>query len=796
MLHVFINNDNDPFNNTGFKMSTKYLKFGLRADKNLKDLTNPDSALSNVLDNISAALDENGAASGFTVDDISATKGLRNTGLADSVNADGQSTDLAALNNSLVTFTSLANTTLEIQPRRTLQDNISNFKSVLGNPPWIEGGDGPIARFVPSDRIKATPTAATTGGSTTSAIASLGNNLFSTALNQGYVDMIFPVDFWNDGVFEFSAKLHPSLPNTYGLIQWTGYLSGVYNQIWDSTGLFIIEEDVVDASGSDNFTTVKSIYANSVAMTSLSMSNDGTNTTINLASGVSGGVAIKATYVCKEMLVNGNASYVVQSVDTVNKTCVVSGVITGTSATFSFTLGQTIIETPIVFTPQKLGNRLKVRYTLWYPDPGNNTNYRTKRFGEATNNSQRLPFNFLYSTFDRNQVFGPYTYKYFDDNKAGALNQTSSFPIRVNNTLSAPYIPPTLLSNKLVSVSGSATTVTMKTVTVSDTFGKISAANWTGCKVGDWIVFEKATNVYYTYQILQIDGVNAYVKDTIETDSSTAVAGTFSAMIWKNEGLLGLYRLSSSQATTGSLFQIAGAPVSPNRVYGDHLLFGMEPNGSAGTQAMRVLSSTIVSATQNNITVQDYLSNSTSLNSGNSIAAIYASRGLEDKSVVLQCGGVYGKEVASTSSSGATLVTLTSVDGIATGHYAQYAGSIATGVTVTAINVATKTITLSSALTAPLNAAATVVFISSNPGSVNKEFCIIPLNTAPPFAGTALGLATPPSKANLEVEGLSFGSLTLTVPSGNISAISAPTTAAKYFPISYGGTSYKVLVKD
>ena len=110
MLHVFINNDNDPFNNTGFKMSTKYLKFGLRADKNLKDLTNPDSALANVLDNISAARDENGATSGFTVDDISATKGLRNTGLADSVNADGQSTDLAALNNSLVTFTSLANT--------------------------------------------------------------------------------------------------------------------------------------------------------------------------------------------------------------------------------------------------------------------------------------------------------------------------------------------------------------------------------------------------------------------------------------------------------------------------------------------------------------------------------------------------------------------------------------------------------------------------------------------------------------------------------------------------------------
>ena len=149
MLHVFINNDNDPFNNTGCKMSTKYLKFGLRADKNLSDLTNADSALSNVLDNVSAALDENGLASGFSVDDISATRGLRNTGLADNVNADGQSTDLAGLNDSLVQFTvgigttlsSTPGTVLEIQPRRTIQDNISNFKSILGNPPWLDGGD-------------------------------------------------------------------------------------------------------------------------------------------------------------------------------------------------------------------------------------------------------------------------------------------------------------------------------------------------------------------------------------------------------------------------------------------------------------------------------------------------------------------------------------------------------------------------------------------------------------------------------------------------------------------------------
>jgi len=805
MLHVFINNDNDPFNNTGCKMSTKYLKFGLRADKNLSDLTNADSALSNVLDNVSAALDENGLASGFSVDDISATRGLRNTGLADNVNADGQSTDLAGLNDSLVQFTvgigtslsSTPGTVLEIQPRRTIQDNISNFKSILGNPPWLDGGDGPIARFVSSDRIRSVaPSATTTGGSADVAIASLGTNLFSTSIAHDYIDMIYPVDFWNDGVFEFAAKLHPSLPNTYGLVQWTGYLSASTSQLWDSTGLFIIEEDVLDASGADNYTPIKSIYANSVAHAGLSMTNDGTNTTIDLSSATAGGVAIGATYVSKGMIIGGDATKVVDTIDLVGESCVVTGVVTGTTATFSFTIGETLVETPIVFTPQKRGNRLKVRYTVWYPDPGNGSNYRTKRFGETSDNSERLPFNKLYSTFDRNQVFGPYTHKYFEDNKASPLNQTSTFPIRVNATLSAPYTPPTLISAKLATVSGNVSTVTMKTATMVDTFGKLEASNWTDCTVGDWIIFEKGTNSYYTYQISEISGVFAYVADTIDTDATISVGGTISVMIWKNEGLLGLYRLDTSQTTSGAIHKILAESVSPNRVYPDHLLLGMEPNGTSGTQAMRVSASTIVNANRNNIVVEAYNGNGAALNSGNSIVAIYASRGLEDKSVVLQCGGVYGKEVASTSSAGSNTVTLTSVAGISNGHYVQYAGAIATGVTVTAVNTGTKTITLSSTISAPLNAAATLVFVSSNPGSVNKEFCIIPLNTAPPFAGTALGLATPSSKANLEVEGLSFGSLQLTVPSANVNAVGSVSTAAKYFPISYGATNYKLLIKD
>ena len=49
---------------------SKYLKFGLRADKNLADIQNPKQALDNILDNISNITDEEGNKLNFTADDL------------------------------------------------------------------------------------------------------------------------------------------------------------------------------------------------------------------------------------------------------------------------------------------------------------------------------------------------------------------------------------------------------------------------------------------------------------------------------------------------------------------------------------------------------------------------------------------------------------------------------------------------------------------------------------------------------------------------------------------------------
>ena len=49
----------------------KYLKFGLRADKNLADLTDSTTALGNCLNDITSVNDIDGTPTGFTVSDLS-----------------------------------------------------------------------------------------------------------------------------------------------------------------------------------------------------------------------------------------------------------------------------------------------------------------------------------------------------------------------------------------------------------------------------------------------------------------------------------------------------------------------------------------------------------------------------------------------------------------------------------------------------------------------------------------------------------------------------------------------------
>jgi hypothetical protein len=197
--------------------------------------------------------------------------------------------------------------------------------------------------------------------------------------------------------------------------------------------------------------------------------------------------------------------------------------------------------------------------------------------------------------------------------------------------------------------------------------------------------------------------------------------------------------------------------------------------------------------------IANHLSNAGGTNfvAGNyQYGAVYASRGLDDKSSYLQCDGVYGREVASDASTGATSIVLTTAAGVSTNDFVQFDGAVSGNNTTTVQSINGNTVTISPALIGPLPAARTLIFVKSgnNPGNTNKEFCVIPLNTAPPFAGTAAGLKTPATNKNLTVAGLKFGTLEVTLPTGNLTDIATPpANSQKNFRITYGSTTYKML---
>ena len=817
-------------------MTSKYIKFGLRADKNLADLTVPTTALANLLDDISLKVNDQNVSTGFLVQDIEPIKGLRNTGLSDFTDENGRSNDLVNLNGTIVTFTNTSNSVLPVEPLVTLQDNISNFKSILGKPPWINGGDGLVCKFVGSDRIKSTAlTPSITGNSAdVSAISGLSaSQLWTSSTTGNLTRLIGPVDFWNNGVFAFSAKLHPEMKDTYGLVQWTGYLSTRFDQTWGSTGLFIIEEDTVDDGTENNWTQLKSVFSASQTIDNLSFSSpSGGIVTMNFGSATSGGVPIR-NYICTGMKFGSSSQYTVVGVNQAGKTATVesSSAISGTTHTFTFALGQDEVSTPVNFTNQKAGNRVRVRYTLWYPKINNGSAYRQKTFREVTANSNRAPFSDFYKEFDRNQVFGPYTYKYFEDNKASALNQKSTSKLTVLDTISLIIDPPELLNDKVVGMSSStSTTVSTKTIKVRDNFGKISATSFSGVSVGDWMVFKKSNNNMYAFQILEISGSDedgnefAYVKDSLNSDASMAISNTAEAVFFKNTGLIGLFRLDSSgNSSQGALYSLPPYNINPtSKVFADQLIMTIKADGTDGLQVKRVFDAT--GTGPRNVIIQDHLSNAGGSNfkTGNvQIGAVYASRGLDDKSSYLQCNGVYGREVNATAGSGQNQIELTTTDGVTVGDYVHFYGSgsaggtgavpgspdfnnnkVGTTTTVQSINNSTKRITLTAPLTAAIPKARTIVFIkstiggnSNNPGSANKEFCVIPLNTAPPFEGTTVGLLTPESNRNLTVAKLTFNSLKIQLPNNNITALSnVPASSPEYFPITYGSTTYKILL--
>ena len=757
-------------------MANKYQKFGLRADKNLADLDNKQVALANTLDGIKT--DDTGFAPG----DLLVVSGLRNTEVDQS--------DLIQVGNDniLTTYSPVndPNNPLPTVPLIRLVDRIENYKTITGTPPFINGGDGGSAWFVPSNHV-------------TSASSIDETSTGADVLDINGADVIGPVDFWDNGNWRLGLKVNDTFIDTYGGIQWEGYTNLTTFNI-GSTGKYIIEYDPLGTG----YEIVKSIYAESIDVDYNFVSDDGTTTIVSVDE-----ANLKYVTTGQYVLGSDNTTHVV--VSKIERDAGGAGVhhltldgttsnISASGGTVAFKMQQSEVETlseEIRLRQTYTGDMFRIRLTVWWQDRGDSDRLPFKNFEFYDIDSERYPFSYVYKSYTRGQTPVVGTFEHFNKNKAGPNAQRSTAVLSTSNTIAIQYDPPVNTTDKVK--------VTGRTFTYSG-LGKLEG-DISNISVGDWVVANNGAT-YVCYQVEQIiDGDGSYNRpDAIFVNYSgfaTAMnlntGGTVSVSIIDHLGVIGVYKGVSVDADQTTLSAMTNGPAV------SEVKLDMLACSSSMTKFKR-----IVNLSSGEITTEPVHGEGEAgaeAYSGTEIVVVCASFGLVDSSSEVQCEGVFGKEVtaSSTNSGGRTTLTLTDTNGLVTSPnmYAYYlTGSsspvqIPAGLTIYDVNTGANTIELSGTVNGTIEPGATIVFVPNSAyvregSSYAFEGCVLPLNTAPPFAGTPEGLATITNYPNIEFNDVAFTELKV----NNTTATTNTNMAySEYLTLEYNGTNYKMLIQ-
>ena len=905
--------------------TTKYLKFGARADKNLADLSDPTQALDNILDDISSRVSDDGTPLGFTSTDLSSIIGLRETSLADSVTESGQSTFLIDLAGNTIQSTSASGTLIDVAPRITINDYIRNYKTVLGDPPWINGGDGPNATFIPSDRLNANTTdnintelkahlitsgnryrlegtgtlvdetqmdaiSVTNKGlapavgdifvaigslpadmtayngmdvrnvtlpngnsGTANANALTSNQLFTTKTDAALTSLAGPEDFWEDGFFNLGSRLHKSFINPFGGIQWTGYLDGHFSMRIESSGYYIIEEDIVDDGSENNWQFIKGV-------TSSDIKTFGNIkwTTVNDVTRVefTNEDDYKRVVTQMEITLNSNQATVIrlykvsQSYYADLDINVESEDTTGSIQTFEYDLFANANSSSgeINVTQPATGGRRRVRFSAWWPALALGLQYPEKTFGHVDPGSEQLNAYFFYKNDGTTNSYGQYTFPYFNTNRSNILKQESTSKLSVANTISIEYIPRQETSRVVPEYSAASNTVdivaiklTDKGVLESTSFG---AGSFLNAEVGDWIVtvpayttnWANAASKAHAFQIEEkLTSSTVYVSKSYDQVTGLALQESHNIFVVKNTGLIGIYKKGSPIGAAVSFIKLDTGTGTMNKganlvTVGDlvHAVTFTGGSSDAPSQDYALKVNNTVNSSDGDVAC--IISNhpkasGTSMVTGEGIALIYASRGLNDISAQLECGGAYGLEVTVASPIVAAPNQKIYVNDISRGSgmtadvvyfvgpnsaapvIPQSTNNSQTGsssVTAFGTDGTGKFITINTSLTAPLEPGTTIVLVPSTSSLrfQNREYCVIPLNTAPPFASTDKGLATKSTHKDLIVEDLIFSEIAINVNASRVISLAVrpftnqSSVPDKNIPITYNGNTYKILIND
>jgi hypothetical protein len=204
-------------------------RIGIRRSLNLSDLSSTSNSLSNLLNGLGLSGDNT-----FIADDLNAIKNIFANGL----------TNEGYLNvvNSASRFVTLDGTDKFFDPKITYQNRLDQIEVFSGNP-RLSGGNGLTANYYQNDQILVDEHANFEYNITNvndSGVA--GGEVYGGATADGQIP---PDNFWEEGDFEYSAKVHPQSSKINTGVKWEGYfvpvVTGPVKFSIISTGYFTMD---------------------------------------------------------------------------------------------------------------------------------------------------------------------------------------------------------------------------------------------------------------------------------------------------------------------------------------------------------------------------------------------------------------------------------------------------------------------------------------------------------------------------------------------------------------------------
>lgn len=697
-------------------MARKYRKLGLRRDRNLADIENKYSALSNVLNGLAAPGET------FLPEDISVINNLRNTNVT--------SDDFFQIKGLKLTYLDESNTETTLTPIVRLEDRIENYKVITGSPPFLTGGDGLNATFIPSPNIKKNITSTDTG-----------NTIFTTSTIPNYG----PFLFWDNGTFEFQNLIYPDFQDSYGMIQWEGFFAPAPGDQtltinYYTSSLLLIEQDPFDDG---SWETLKFIYNKERSIVVTSAQAQSQVTTITVGDNIkylSIGDKIKNQEI---FIVNLNLTNKTIQLDT--PVDLAAG---NNTFIFEFAVGSDELQGFVRLRSSFLNDKIKIRITAWWPDPEDPSVFYGKKTvsfyypNSLINIGTRdaLSYNFLYTEFERQYESENLSVEYFLNNYISPTNEETEFPISINSNILIKYTPPFNILDRF-------DTATIRTFTYTG-IGKIERANsFANVVAGDLLI--RRSNYTKTYLIKEKTSNNDIFINQ-NNDIVPSAGTTFDGFIVKNSGLVGVYNFNNLTLSplTDNDYHIS--LVKENQLIA---LINSSSNGVTGFFKISTYNFETGALTLTTLAGGAVTAPTTG------VAVVYRSSALEDLSKVNYCKGVLGKEVNVLVASGSSKIYLKDTVGLTNGMFAQLSGFIPTNTTITlGSDGGGSFVTLSNTTLSQIDKDVTLTF---SPDNTNRELCVIPLNTAPPFAGTDTGLITQTGNEALDVNKIKTNKLTL-----------------------------------